>query len=150
MDYYYKYQKYKKKYINKKNAIQMGGGRIINLDNFKDLFKRCLHEIPYELGFNLLYDNNKVSFEITRGNESNISIPYNNVVIIHTHPGVLYKTFEYHPPTQGDYSQACFDYFRGNQMGIVVEKAGIWFYTPNENLIKEIEKIQPEDRKSVV
>ena len=149
MDYYHKYLKYRQKYLELKHK-QKGGGVIINLDKYKDLFQKCIQLIPNEIGFNLLYDEKTkgLSFEITKGGETGVTIPYSNVINIHTHPISIEmaKTYTYHPPTQYDYIQSCFDYFRGTQMSIVVEKAGIWYFKPNYNLIKEIEKIQPDIR----
>jgi hypothetical protein len=178
MNYYYKYLKYRNKYLSLKKDIIMngnnhrnkylsskkdiimndnnhhnmnmiGGNRIIvNLDYYKDLFRNCINEIPNELGFNLLYDD-MISFEVIKGTYNSITFPYNNVVNIHTHPFALelYKTFKYHPPTHKDYIQACFDYFKGTQFNIIVEKAGVWYYTPNKELINEIEKIQPNAKE---
>ena len=147
MDYYQKYLKYRSKYVNLKNKkIELiGGSRVINLDQYKDLFRRCIHELPNEIGFNLLLDNDTINFEITKGNYRSVSIPYNNVINIHSHPIALEtsRTFEYHPPTHPDYGQSCFDCFKGTQWNIVVEKAGVWLYRPNKKLITEIEEIQP-------
>jgi hypothetical protein len=146
MDYYKKYLKYYTKYLNlkNKNIELIGGSRVINLDQYKDLFKRCIHEIPNEIGFNLLLDNDTVNFEITKGTLTNVTMPYYNVINIHSHPIALEisRTFEYHPPTHTDYIQSCYDYFKDTQLNIVVEKAGIWIYRPNKKLITEIEKIE--------
>jgi hypothetical protein len=154
MDYYEKYIKYKTKYLNL-NKLQLikqnGGGVKINLDEYKTIFQNLIRYVPVELGFNLLYDNDTkdISFEITKGTDSSVSLPYNIVIDIHTHPKNLknYNKFEYHPPTQSDYVMSCISYFRGTKISIVIEKAGIWIYKPNKGLIKEIEKIQPNVRE---
>ena len=159
MNYYYKYLKYRNKYLslkkdiimndnNHRNINMIGGNRIIvNLDYYKDLFRKCIYEIPNELGFNLLLYDDMINFEVIKGTNNSITFPYNNVVNIHTHPFALYKNFEYQPPTHSDYIQAYIDYFKGTQFNIVVEKAGVWYYTPNKELIKEIEKIQPNAKE---
>jgi hypothetical protein len=119
----------------------------LNLDNYKDLFKEIIHKVDREIGFNLHYDEitKNIGFEITKGLETTVTIPYNNIVTIHSHPRSIgiSQTFEYHPPTQLDFIGSCFDYFHGSQLEIVVEKAGIWIYKPNDELIKEMNIIQP-------
>jgi hypothetical protein len=154
MDYYQKYLKYRTKYLNlkNKNLGLIGGAKVVvNLDQYKDLFKRCINEIPLEIGFNLLYDKDtqNTSFEVIKGNKEFVTIPFKNVINIHTHHIELsmYKNFQYQPPTQYDYNAASIDFFNGNQINIVVEKAGIWLFKPNEGLIKEIEKIQPNAKE---
>ena len=146
MNFKEKYLYYKKKYIILKKLV---GGRIhnINLDKFKELFNKVLH-LDFEVGFNLYYDTNKgkINFEVSKGTDF-ITIPYKQVIGIHTHYKSKYPEWEYHPPSLYDYQQAIFDYFQFNPINIVIEKAGMWIYKLNENLIKEIKRIFPNIKK---
>jgi len=114
----------------------------INLDKFKLLFAETL-KLPYELGFNLVYSPQGISFEISKGDSVNVTIPYSSVVSIHTHPQFLYDSF-YKPPSHTDYIQSIYDAFKKNPVNIVVEENGMWIYYPNKDLIDEIIKIQPD------
>jgi hypothetical protein len=113
----------------------------INLDKFKPLFKEVL-KLNYELGFNLFYNSESMSFEISKGVSGYVTIPYDNVIAIHTHPSVLYDSY-YKPPTHTDYIQSIYDSFKSNPVNIVVEENGIWIYGPNKHLIEEVISIQP-------
>ena len=115
---------------------------VINLDKFKPLFEETL-KLEYELGFNLFYSSKRMSFEISKGNSGYITIPYNSVVSIHTHPIYLYNS-DYKPPTHTDYVQSIYDAFKTNPINIVIEKSGMWIYLPNRDLIEEIIRIQPD------
>ena len=150
MDYYQKYQKYRSKYLilkSQRNGLIGGAGEkvVINLDQYKELFQRCIHEIPYEMGFNLLLDNGAINFEITKGRNDTVTIPHNIIINIHSHPISLeqYRTWKYHPPTHTDYCGSSTSSFHGIQLNIVVEKAGVWLFQPTKKLIAEIEEIQP-------
>ncbi len=110
----------------------------INLDKFKPLFRELL-KLPYEVGLNLFYDaeTKKVGFELSKGVDKYITIPYDTIIGIHTHPDSLYKSY-YKPPTHTDYVQSIWDSFRTAQNNIVLENEGIWFYRPNIDMIKEV------------
>ena len=154
MDYYQKYQKYRSRYLNLKsqrNGLIGGAGEkvVINLDEYKELFQRCINEIPYEIGFNLLLDNGAINFEITKGGNDTVTIPNNIIIHIHSHPISLEhsSTWKYYPPTETDYDKSIASSFQGTQCNIVVEKAGVWLFQPTKKLIAEIEKIQPNARE---
>lgn len=114
---------------------------VINLDKFKPLFKEVL-KLNYELGLNLFYSSESMSFEISKGVSGYVTIPYDNVIAIHTHPSVLYDSY-YKPPTHTDYIQSIYDSFKSNPVNIVVEENGMWIYGPNKHLIEEVIRIQP-------
>lgn len=124
----------------------------INLDKFKNMFKRCIDELDTEVGFNMHYnvETKNISFEIIKGNETSVTIPYDQVIVIHTHPKYLYETFDYQPPSNYDYSLLCSDYYlmKKKPINIVLEKKGIWFYKMTDGLIKEIEDIRNDDIKN--
>lgn len=142
---YYKYLKYRNKYLNLKKQLFGGGAKTINLDKYKPFFLHCIKNLKIEIGFNMYYDSStdEIQFEITKGAYGAVSIPYNRVIEIHTHPSHYYPTWKYQPPTQHDYVGVCYSYFSGLQCSIVVEKEGIWFFKPSSTLIDEIKKIQP-------
>lgn len=114
----------------------------INLDKFKPLFEETL-KLNYEIGLNLFYSPESMSFEISKGNSGYVTIPYDTVVAIHTHPSYLYKS-EYKPPTHTDYVQSIYDAFKTNPINIIIENNGMWIYSPNRDLIEEIIKVQPD------
>jgi hypothetical protein len=144
-----KYLKYKNKYLNLKNQKQLIGGAVtINLDEYKELFRELVGRFDYEVGLNLHYDesSHKTTFEITKGAKT-VTIPYNSVVLIHTHPYYENNLDEFLPPSDGDYVESCFGYFSGAQVHIILEREGMWLYTPTNELIKLIEEIEPRARE---
>lgn len=125
----------------------MLGKQIINLDKFKPFFKNCL-KLKYELGFNIYYnkddkdDKDTINFEVSKGFEGHVIIPYSTVIGIHTHPDYLYKS-NYKPPTYTDYIQSIFDHFHSKSINIVIEDSGMWLYELNRPLIEEVISIEP-------
>jgi hypothetical protein len=115
----------------------------IHLDRFKPLFREAL-KLDYELGFSFS-DNDK--FEISKG-EDTVTIPYRTVLAIHTHPGYLYDS-DFRPPTHLDYAQCIWDSFSSNSINAVIDSVGMWVYSPNRALRKEVKKIQPDIRQLV-
>ena len=61
-NYFEKYKKYKSKYLNLLKKInQIGGNQQlieINLDNYKDLYRRFIYELNYEMSFSVDIDPN--------------------------------------------------------------------------------------------
>jgi hypothetical protein len=149
-----KYLKYKQKYLalktkylkNKKELV--GGGVTINLDNYKELFMEFVNRLDKEVGLNLHYDEslNKTTFEITKG-DNTVRVPHNSVVLIHTHSYYINKEDEYLTPSEADYVESCFGYFSGTQVHIVLERQGMWIYTPTNELIKLFEEIEPRTKE---
>jgi hypothetical protein len=115
---------------------------LINLNKFKPLFKEAL-KLPYETGFNVFYDKDIINFEVSKGVDKFVTIPYDVVIGIHTHPSFLYKS-DYKPPSHTDYIQSIYDFIKTKSINIVVEESGMWIYGPNKNLIDEVYRVQPD------
>jgi hypothetical protein len=95
------------------------------------------------MGFNMFYSEDFINFEICKGVDKFVTIPYNVAVGIHTHPIYLYRS-EYKPPTHTDYVQSIYDFIKTKSVNIVVEESGMWIYGPNKELIDEVIKVQPD------
>jgi hypothetical protein len=114
----------------------------IDLNKFKPLFKNVL-KLHYEIGFNMFYSEDFINFEVSKGIEEFVTIPYNIAIGIHTHPRYLYNS-EYKPPSHTDYIQSIYDFIKTKSTNIVVEESGIWIYGPNKELIDEVYRVQPD------
>jgi hypothetical protein len=128
------------------------GKKIINLDEFKPLFLNAL-KLHYEVGFNMFYNTGLINFEVTKGINKFVTIPYNVAIGIHTHPKYLYKSEYiaerirlkgYKPPSHTDYIQSIYDFIKTKSINIIIENSGMWIYGPNKELIEEVYRVQPD------
>ena len=123
--------------------------KTINLDRFKPLFKNTL-DLNYELGFNLCMDEkDNISFEVSKGNNTDLTVtmPYNKVVSIHTHPNhpnEERRSYKFYPPSHLDYIESIWGYFKNTAIDIVIEKSGMWIYIPTQDMIRQITERQPD------
>jgi len=62
--------------LNRKEKMLYLGKKIINLNKFKPLFLNAL-KLDYEVGFNMFYNTDLINFEVTKGINKFVTIPYN-------------------------------------------------------------------------
>ena len=158
MNYLEKYKKYKTKYLNLLKKMNQKGGAVeitFDLDRYKDLYKKFIFELNYEMAFSLDYDPNdgKLISEFIKGKpfvtEEGADYKmklfneriYFTHINCHTHDHFSAKSegYIFAPPSPSDFNVIIDNFCKYNTyLNLVFTPEGIYEISLSQDLIDKL------------
>jgi hypothetical protein len=112
------------------------------------IFRKAQRSQKVELAWTLRL-RDTYFFEIERtfiGKERSVRVSGERTAVCHTH---VWSPGFHSPPSDHDLACSIYNYFRGEQINMVLDDFGLWVFEPNQGLIDSIIESDPDIREKI-